>query len=685
MKNLHLKPKVGGLNPTRTVLLKAIKLSTAVNLQTPAIEYFTLYDKWVKCEGKRSALLRAKQIHHACTCYFFEQDSPKYPFLKTTAGFPTAVLKLRKLKSSPEGIQAALTLTGHYRGIKAPGAPDTSPIKEKGSGVPEKLLSDLMSIIPQKWKFDLDSLPQIHHEFRTRMGPNGQSLLNCLLDLISLKNDSSLLSHLHQYMSFFDTEVEDDLLELEEEDLKTPKATLTHSRLSVKQEFGGKDRIFAMCDYWTQISLHPLHDRLASILRGIRKDATFGQDLAAAKIKEWTLNTSVELFSLDLTSATDRFPLIVLSTMIGVLTDDDEFGESWSNLIADRSFTFQKCKVKWAVGQPLGAYSSWPSFALAHHLVVMLSAKRAGIVKPKYRILGDDIVIAEKPLATHYMSIMKELGVKFSLIKSISGKSRAEFAKRLFLKGNEVTPLPIKLLNESMSNYLLTKTFYETLARKTAILATLPPTFDFLKIYEGIYSSQTLKKVELLVTFPNKENHSKDLDPQSLWTRVVYPSGYDLADKEIRRAPFEQDLTLAEIESVHFFIRYKHIRDSYSREMTKTSSFEKILDSLELPGIGSGVDRTLHPVYQTLKILKDSQRKAHKALGAFWTKATKEGSAAMIPSVNLPNAEVFQPKHKAEKLQEARIILLTYTALLKYCAWKQDNQTQNVAQWMATL
>lgn len=60
------------------------------------------------------------------------------------------------------------------------------------------------------------------------------------------------------------------------------------------------------------------------------------------------------------------------------------------------------------VGQPLGYYSSWPLFALAHHVLVWFAAEQVypGKVFRDYALLGDDIVIVDRRVAHQYRSIM---------------------------------------------------------------------------------------------------------------------------------------------------------------------------------------------------------------------------------------------------------------------------------------
>jgi hypothetical protein len=56
--------------------------------------------------------------------------------------------------------------------------------------------------------------------------------------------------------------------------------------------------------------------------------------------------------------------------------------------------------------------------------------------------LGDDIVIADTAVSTHYQSIMNSLGLEINMSKSlISSDGVFEFAKRLITLEEELTPI----------------------------------------------------------------------------------------------------------------------------------------------------------------------------------------------------------------------------------------------------
>jgi len=69
-------------------------------------------------------------------------------------------------------------------------------------------------------------------------------------------------------------------------------------------------------------------------------------------------------------------------------------------------------------------------------------------------LLGDDIVIGDKDLAEMYHKIIcDELDIKISDPKSFISDHFFEFAKRLFWKGEEISPFPISSLKENCKSF----------------------------------------------------------------------------------------------------------------------------------------------------------------------------------------------------------------------------------------
>lgn len=230
------------------------------------------------------------------------------------------------------------------------------------------------------------------------------------------------------------------------------KTNLPTGKLGTKVEAAGKVRVFAMVDPWTQMVLRPFHDLLFRILRKHNTvDGTFDQ-LRPLK-RAWSFN---QLYSMDLSSATDRLPLVIqIKLFREIFCLSKEESEAWGNLLVKRDYSLPRMSgrnssVRYSVGQPMGALSSWAMLAFTHHLIVNVAAWESGHSKSRlfknYAILGDDIVIYDRRVAKWYYIILTSIGVECSLAKSIfSPKGKGlEFAKKTFFLGRDVSPTPFK-------------------------------------------------------------------------------------------------------------------------------------------------------------------------------------------------------------------------------------------------
>jgi hypothetical protein len=186
--------------------------------------------------------------------------------------------------------------------------------------------------------------------------------------------------------------------------------------------------------------------------------------------------------SADLSSATDRFPLDnICQVMEGFLPT--WYIGSWKYLMSGLPFmvphqvkntssfkgtrqeSVKRNGVSYKVGNPMGFYSSWASFALAHHFVVFLACYKCGVSWSKlpYALLGDDIVIAHEAVGEAYLQLMNELGVEVSIAKTHKSNTTYEFAKRWVHKGVEISPFPIAAMKEEGTTFIgLTHLLYST-------------------------------------------------------------------------------------------------------------------------------------------------------------------------------------------------------------------------------
>jgi hypothetical protein len=109
-------------------------------------------------------------------------------------------------------------------------------------------------------------------------------------------------------------------------------------------------------------------------LKEIPNDGTFDQDLAVSRLNNVILSKGLtKVYSFDLTAATDRLPI---DLQVGILDQVTglPLGRFWKGLMVDRDFyippnTYKIPSgfIRYSVGQPMGALSSWAMLAITHH------------------------------------------------------------------------------------------------------------------------------------------------------------------------------------------------------------------------------------------------------------------------------------------------------------------------------
>jgi hypothetical protein len=255
--------------------------------------------------------------------------------------------------------------------------------------------------------------------------------------------------------------------------------------LSIVNDPECKKRVIAMVDYHSQLALKSIHKDLLNLLRKFPCDRTFTQD----PFHDWDMSNKEYFYSLDLSSATDRFPIQLQERLLGELYGDPLFAQHWSNLLINRDFHYEGKKYRYSVGQPMGAYSSWAAFTLTHHMVVRWAAYKAGYPSTwnQYIILGDDIVIKDYAVASKYKGLMAKMGVEISLNKTHASKDTYEFAKRWIIKGKvEISGIPLKGI---LRNWKHLNTVYSILSdynQVTPNIKLLPMLEVIAKIYNHI-------------------------------------------------------------------------------------------------------------------------------------------------------------------------------------------------------
>jgi len=216
----------------------------------------------------------------------------------------------------------------------------------------------------------------------------------------------------------------------------SPRSVL--GKLSIVYDQAGKARVVAITNWWIQLCLLPLHESIFRFLSSLETDGTFNQSKPLDRLL--SIESNEKFYCYDLSAATDRLPLDVQIDILNQISGKRE-GRIWKELL-DITWKYRDTEVKYSVGQPMGAYSSWAMLALTHHILVQVAASRAGIKEfDSYAVLGDDIVIRHSSVANEYLLIMKALGVSINLNKSVVSTDLVEFAKRLRTVTHDVSPI----------------------------------------------------------------------------------------------------------------------------------------------------------------------------------------------------------------------------------------------------
>jgi len=285
---------------------------------------------------------------------------------------------------------------------------------------------------------------------RSKAGPNGPAIISVDTDSCALNNDKCLLSHIvrlskytltHSLSSYIQSQIE-------RVSAEAYKGSV-HSSIRFLSDKSGKTRVIAVGDFWTQLTLMPIHNAIIELLSKIKSDATFRQDAISDYLRKKT-SEGLFLGTADSTAFTDRLDASVQRVIVGRLFNS-EIAQLWFSTVTQRDFSVKTPNgiktLRYEVGQPMGFYSSWAVATLTHHIIVSFSAQKAGKANfQDYIILGDDIAIGDAEVYKMYLSTIKGLGISINPSKSTVSSISGEAAKRYFIIGKEVTGAPLESL-----------------------------------------------------------------------------------------------------------------------------------------------------------------------------------------------------------------------------------------------
>jgi hypothetical protein len=479
-----------------------------------AIEQFLLkIELWSITKGDLWVINHLKEIQ-----LLYTRSLCKDPIFKSDRiigirkdGLPKGLTFLNNIFSNgtDQDVRFTLTLLSVYRTIKAWKDPDLSTISNSYTGLDfskhdfdsfiHKFMTDnKISVMNLEW-----SRKDFYYSIKS--GPNGKATWTSIIDAIYLNNDTlkllglfsvRLASEIKNWRTF------DGLSMINLLNGSSSKSRGLERKLSVVKDPGGKSRIIAILDFWTQNMFRKIHINVFEILKGIKQDRTFTQDPHVDFVGPY--------YSFDLSAATDRFPIAFQERVMKSLLGSEEKSKAWASVLVDQDFyvPWEDRYIKYNVGQPMGAYSSWAVFALSHHIIVQYAAFLIGEYPTKnYILLGDDIVIGGSLLADTYKVLMESLGVGISFHKTHVSNDTYEFAKRWFRNGIEVSGLQVNAFMETYNAYSLLyqtiRTYYERGLYPKRI-SSYPELIETLLIKLGYYQRKAeniSRKVEVLHGF----------------------------------------------------------------------------------------------------------------------------------------------------------------------------------------
>lgn len=403
---------------------------------------------------------------------------------RTKSGFPQFLIKglnkpILDLMDDIRFRQGLLTICNFYKTIKGPVNTCVSTIIEPNPMSHTSIYRFLIEDIGQFFEKFISQRKIQHFQIKSdnpvyltpKAGANGPNAigLTSILDAMAIQEkgiDKLIFSMANSVFTEkaikkFNLLFSDSISR--SETISTNIKKLITGRLHFLQEGGGKTRVICIPDIWSQCVLQPIHDYLyKDVLRKLPCDGTFSHSGIASRVRKYTRTGKLTCY--DLKAATDRMPVDLQERILSIFLGK-ELASQWRDLLCNRDYYVKGDSVRYAVGQPMGFLTSWAAMAITHHAIINY-AKRD---KSFYGIIGDDIVIASKRGAENYKDILKILNMEISLEKSIFGNQKnnlGEIAKRLFINGSEISPIPPDILINCTGNLVGFQEFIRVFSEK---------------------------------------------------------------------------------------------------------------------------------------------------------------------------------------------------------------------------
>jgi hypothetical protein len=295
-------------------------------------------------------------------------------------------------------------------------------------------------------KRESETLPFEHYQVLSEYAPgilirNGD-LFNLLYPLYFAENDTACYSAADEATTYKNNEV----VRVMGSNVGYPISELAQdivgTVVGLTKDRGYKLRFIANPHRFIQLALSRLKHAFEIVLRQMPESSVYDQESGIS----WAQSKLLEgnrLWSIDLSAATDNFPFSFQESVARQLFGDalepdinlwrDVVHSSWTTpvplfpneLTGIRVLDYPT--IFYGRGQPMGVAPSFAAFTVSH-----ISLLRAlGGDKNTFRVLGDDVLIADEDLYKRYRLSLDLLNVPISPSKSLFGAELGEFAGRL--------------------------------------------------------------------------------------------------------------------------------------------------------------------------------------------------------------------------------------------------------------
>jgi len=440
----------------RTLRLLGLRKRSAIKLSTSV---FRLLAKFVKTNGAKWTAQRMKAIfsmvagEFSSPPHFIRGFDARYGCLPSIARHLIRAGKHREV----------LTALSVYRKLSTGLNPDISSITDQCVGSEifdgkdkelfQTCLKQLIKHPCPKNEFKKPILQYVAKRlwvgserhfpilWSSKMGPNGPAMGSLERDLAAIENEKDLFRSVSNAWKYFKLPIHTILKRMTSSKDRTPVFT---SRLVAIPGPACKTRVVALCDYFSQVALAHVHGKSMKVLRMLPFDGTKSHRGIAERLRK---HKGVKYYSIDLSAATDRFPVKLQEVTVETLYPG--LGLNWRRVCTQRDFYYKGARYKYAVGQPMGLLSSWPVFALTHHAIALMASAKAFAevhgfyprrIKPMHAIVGDDIVLKDYRVKLEYQKILEYLGIKYTEVTHLETDS-FEMCKRYILRGQDVSPV----------------------------------------------------------------------------------------------------------------------------------------------------------------------------------------------------------------------------------------------------